>query len=250
MAEYELRLGDCIKIMPQLLDESISAVIADPPYGIDYQSARRADKETWFPKIKGDQELDFSWAKEAARIAKIPGCIFVFCRWDVQQEFFDGINVCWRVTSQIVWDRGLHGMGNLEQQYAPRHDIAWFGVIGDWKFPKHRPSSVYFIMRPPHQRRELLHPMQKPVVLMRQIVTDLTLPGDTVLDPFMGSGTTGVACMLTGRNFIGIELDETYYAIAEKRIREAQQQANGQFVTKQDDGNYDDMPLFANGDGE
>jgi len=70
--------------------------------------------------------------------------------------------------------------------------------------------------------RERNHPNKKPVSLMRWCIELATNPGDTILDPFMGSGTTGVACVQTGRNFIGIELDEDYFKIAEKRIAEAQ----------------------------
>ena len=68
------------------------------------------------------------------------------------------------------------------------------------------------------------HPTQKPVELAAHFIKLHTRPGDTVLDPFMGSGTTGVACAQTGRNFIGIEIDAGYFAIAQRRIAEAQAQ--------------------------
>lgn len=68
------------------------------------------------------------------------------------------------------------------------------------------------------------HPNEKPVGLMEKLITVCSSPGDTVLDPFMGSGTTGVACVKLGRNFIGIEIDPTYFAIAQKRIAAAQLQ--------------------------
>ena len=66
------------------------------------------------------------------------------------------------------------------------------------------------------------HKNQKPLHLMARMIEFLTQPGDTILDPFMGSGTTGVACVQTGRNFIGIEIDEGYYNIAKARIEKAQ----------------------------
>ena len=68
------------------------------------------------------------------------------------------------------------------------------------------------------------HPTQKPLSLIKKLVCEFTNEGDTILDPFMGSGTTGVACVQTGRNFIGIEIDPTYFAIAERRIKEAEAQ--------------------------
>ena len=146
----------------------------------------------------------------------------MFCRWDVQEKFKEAVNVHWKVKSQVIWDRGVHGLGDLNGQYAPCHDIIWFGTSGNWIFPNHRPRSIYRIDRLP--ANELLHPTQKPVPLMKRIITDLTNLGDLILDPFMGSGTTGIACVQTGRNFIGIEIDPKYYAIAEKRIAEARLQ--------------------------
>jgi len=71
---------------------------------------------------------------------------------------------------------------------------------------------------------ERFHPTQKPLELMKWVLENYTNEGDTILDPFMGSGTTGVACVQTGRNFIGIEIDPGYFAIAERRIKEAQMQ--------------------------
>ena len=69
-----------------------------------------------------------------------------------------------------------------------------------------------------------VHPTQKPIVLMKWIIETYTRPGQVILDPFMGSGTTGVACVQTGRDFIGIEIDPGYFAIAERRIKDAQAQ--------------------------
>jgi site-specific DNA-methyltransferase (adenine-specific) len=68
------------------------------------------------------------------------------------------------------------------------------------------------------------HPTVKPIKLMRYLCKLITPPGGTVLDPFMGSGTTGVACVQTGRNFIGCEIDPKYFAVAERRIKQAEQQ--------------------------
>ena len=68
------------------------------------------------------------------------------------------------------------------------------------------------------------HPTQKPLALIKTLVTQFTQDSCTILDPFMGSGTTGVACVQTGRNFIGIEIDPDYFAIAERRIKEAEAQ--------------------------
>ena len=88
-------------------------------------------------------------------------------------------------------------------------------------------TNVWSFLTPQRKhtfKAEYNHPTEKPVEIMKRLCEMTTLEGDTILDPFMGSGTTGVACVQTGRNFIGIEIDPKYFAIAEKRIKDAQQQ--------------------------
>jgi DNA modification methylase len=222
MSSVQLYQGDCLEILRQLPDASVDACITDPPYGINYQSAWRTDKEQRFDVLRGDDELDFGWLDEVERIAADTFCLFVFCRWDVQEQFRAEIAKHFTVRSQVIWDRGIHGLGDLKAQYAPCHDVAWFATRGGYRFPNGRPKSIYRVDR--LSANELVHPTQKPVPLMKVAVNDLTVSGAIVLDPFMGSGTTGVACVKTGRNFIGIELDEGYFAIAERRIENAQAQ--------------------------
>lgn len=92
------------------------------------------------------------------------------------------------------------------------------------------PKTVKYFETPPNSKRRL-HPTQKPVALMEYLIRTYTNEGETVLDFTMGSGSTGVACINTNRNFIGIELDKTYYDIAESRIEEAKQNIQGELFT-------------------
>ncbi|HJZ04521.1 MAG TPA: site-specific DNA-methyltransferase [Patescibacteria group bacterium] len=221
IGDCTLYLGDCLEILPTLAAGSVDAVITDPPYGIDYQSARRIDSQR-FAKLYGDKGIELNWLNELPRIVKNSACLEIFCRWDVAEHFRLAIQGNWSIKSQVIWDRGIHGLGDLNGQYAPCHDNLWFATRGEWSFPGKRPRSIYRIDR--LSASELLHPTQKPLPLIKRIIMDITNPDDFVLDPFMGSGTTGVACVQTGRRFIGIEIDPGYFAIAEKRIREAQMQ--------------------------
>ena len=101
-------------------------------------------------------------------------------------------------------------------------ELAWTNCIKGVRRFRH----LWNGMMRASEHGENYHATQKPVALMRWVLTLRWMPelGATILDPFMGSGTTGVACVQTGRNFIGIEIDPTYFAIAEKRIKEAQMQ--------------------------
>lgn len=206
-----------MEVFKTLESESLDSIITDPPYGINYQSHRR-DKEEWFDYLEGDDVIDFSWIEEAQRTLKRDGSLFVFSGWQTQSIFESEIAKFFKIKSHVVWDRLHHGMGDLSSQFAPRHDVAWFALKHDsqFEFPSTRPQSIYRYQKLHHT--DLQHPTQKPLSLMRAIVKDLTKPNDIIFDPFMGSGTTGVAAVMSNRKFIGSEINQVYFDIATNRI--------------------------------
>lgn len=211
---------------------SVDAVVTDPPYGIDYQSARRTDKNARHAKILNDKVPATEWLKDAFRLIKDGGCCFVFCRWDVQEEFKREMEkVGLVIKSQCIWDRGIHGMGDLEAGFAPQHDTCWFGVKGKFKFFSSRPPSILRVQRVAAEK--MVHPNQKPLSLILGLVETLSPLRGVVLDPFAGSGTTGVACKILGREFIGMELDEKYFNLASRRIETTE---TGVFSQRKDSG--------------
>lgn len=202
-----LWLGDCLDVLPCLEAGSVQAVIADPPYGIDYQSAWRIDRATWKPKVANDDAPFIWWLCRVPRLLTTPGALLCFCRWDVQEAFRLAIE--WAgldVKSQAIWDRESHGMGDLNGSFAPQHDVLWFAAQGRFCFPGSRPKSVFRSLR--LGGVELTHPNEKPLPLMVDLVESVTAAGDLVCDPFLGSGSTAKACIQTGRRFVGCELDE------------------------------------------
>ena len=218
----QLYLGDCLEVMKSMPDKSVDAVITDPPYGIDYQSARRIDSERK-PKIENDKRPYIWWLHDAFRVTKDDGALLCFCDWRYQDLWKQVIEVAgWSVKSHVIWDRDWHGLGDLSGQFAPQHDVVWFATKGKFAFQNGRPKDVIRSRRV--SAEDLVHPNEKPKELMDVLINAVTSIGSTVLDCFAGSGTTGVACVQTGRNFIGIEIEPTYFAIAERRIKEAQEQ--------------------------
>jgi site-specific DNA-methyltransferase (adenine-specific) len=145
----------------------------------------------------------------------------MFARWSLWiDEILD-------FKQMVVWDKGPIGMGwHYRRSYETILVSAKRGAKHRWYDTSHKVENI---IRPgngigrivPSQEQ---HPTQKPVSLAEHFIRLHTQPGDTVLDPFMGSGTTGVACINTGRNFIGVELDPKYYVMAQQRIEKAQQQ--------------------------
>lgn len=220
MSDWQIIQGDCLDVLRSMPDASVDAVVTDPPYGIDYQSARRTDESKRLPRIKNDQTPFVWFLKDAARVLRVGGRLLCFCRWDTAEAFRQAI--AWSgltIRAQIAWDREHHGMGDTRGSPSPRHDIVWYATNGRYEFASGRPSSVVRSQRISGQN--LLHPNEKPVSLMASLAEHYSCGGETILDPFAGSGTTGVACVQTGRKFIGIEIDPGYCEIARKRIAEA-----------------------------
>jgi DNA modification methylase len=199
-----LYLGDCRDILPTL--GKVDAVVTDPPFGMKFQSNYRIEKHMAI--ANDDTEELLVWACQLpARHSR-----YVFCRWD-------NLFTVPKPRSVITWVKNNHSMGDLEHEHGRQTELCLFypGDVHEW--PTQRPTDV---VRAPRTGNEF-HPTEKPVQLMRAVCE---WTRGTILDPFMGSGTTGVAAVQMGRKFIGIEREPKYFEIACKRIDEAQKQAD------------------------
>lgn len=211
--------GDCLTVLRQMQAGSVDMVITDPPYGVDYQSTRAA-KENRREKISNDKSPFIWWIYDAFRVLKEGGGALCFSRWDVQQIFMDALRLAgFTVKSVLVWDRMHHGMGDLKGSFTPRYDTCIFATKGRYILPNGRPDDVIQCQR--LNSAELVHPNEKPIALMRELIEATTTPGAVILDPFAGSGSTLAAAALTGRQYIGIEISAEYHAIAQRRALEA-----------------------------
>lgn len=202
--------GDCLEVLKSLPDGCVDAVVTDPPFGIDYQSGHATDA-LWLAgrKIRND---DTTATRDAA-LAMLDGLpALVFGSWRSPRPS--------ATKMVLIWDKGgALGMGDLSLPWKPDHEEIY--VIGSGFVGSRDCGSV--IRKPPVQsmaKNGRCHPNEKPVELMCDLLRKLPA-GCTVLDPFCGSGTTGVACVQTGRRFIGIEIEEKYVKIARRRIADA-----------------------------
>lgn len=199
IGDCRLILGDCLEVMP-LLGE-FDAVVTDPPYGMAFNSNHRLVAHR---PIANDAETDLLiWACQiSARHSK-----YIFCRWDNLQDIP-------KPKSLITWVKNNHSMGDLKHEHGRKTEVCAFYHGEDHSWPCERPADVLFGTRTGNE----LHPTQKPVDLMRNVVS---WTRGAVCDPFMGSGTTLVACAKMGRKGTGIELDPEYFEIACQRVRDA-----------------------------
>jgi DNA modification methylase len=214
--------GNSFDVLPTFRPCGTPTIICDPPYGISFQSKMRASGKA-FPMIVGDEAPCVEWILDGARALACDGAMLCFCRWDVEREFADAMRAAGlMVKSEVIWDKGRGGLGDLSGAFAPQHENILFATKSGFEFPHGRPPSVLSVARV--NADEQVHPNEKPVGLMEYLVRHLARRGQVVLDPFMGSGATGVACVRAGRSFWGIELDDNYFEIAQRRIEQAMQQ--------------------------
>lgn len=191
----QLHLGDCLEVMRSMPDKSVDAVITDPPYGIN--------------KAEWDDRFPTEWYQDAKRTSKTVGIITGSAQLKTTVPLVGDDFV------EVIAGRNLNGM-----TFSPIGFGNWLACVVAGQKPKAGTTFFEFAVRGKMPN----HPSPKPIEYMKKLIMRMTNEGDTILDPFMGSGTTGVACVQTGRNFIGIEIDPDYYAIAERRIKEAQMQ--------------------------
>jgi site-specific DNA-methyltransferase (adenine-specific) len=194
IGDCRLLLGDCLEILPTL--GRVDAVVTDPPYGIADKWVG-GSKHGW-GKSKVESILRNEWdAKplDAAALSILLAAADQHIIWG--GNYFDlPPSRCW-----LVWNKPERGFTLAEAE------LAWTNR-----------DSVVRVVDAPRSEPDRLHPTQKPVAVMAFSVAKTR---GTVCDPFMGSGTTGVACVRQGRSFVGIELDPTYFDIACRRIQDA-----------------------------
>ena len=217
----DLICGDCLVEMDKLIAQGVKvdAVITDPPYGMGYQSNRRG-METKFEGIEGD--VDLGWLDEFVdkcfRMMKMGAAIYMFCSWHHVDVFKRAFERKFVLKNIIVWVKNNHGAGDLRGSYAPKHELVLFGCKGRSLLRGKRLSDVMEFPKVPGGK--MVHPTEKSVKMLEVFVRKSTGGGEIVLDPFMGRGTTMVACKKLGRRGIGIELDKKYFEIAGKRLGE------------------------------
>jgi site-specific DNA-methyltransferase (adenine-specific) len=244
---HQVIQGDCLEVLKSMPDGCVDAVVTDPPYSSggmvrgdrmtktsnkyrgwsQNEDGSSKEPEAEYPEFTGDNRDQRSflywcalWWGECRRILKPGGLFLVATDWRQLPTTTDAVQaggLVWR--GIVVWDKGI---GRPMMGRFRNHVEYWcWGSNGPMNEPKDHavyPSSVFRVTPPGSDDRE--HMTEKPVELLTGLM-EIVPPGMTILDPFCGSGTTGVACVQTGRRFIGIEIEPKYVAIARRRIADA-----------------------------
>ena len=218
--------GDCIEVMNGLAPESVNAVITDPPYMIGAKSTGDAKA-----KCGGWADMENAawwyseWLKLARRALTQNGFACVFGNWrSLPTLLYAFAKIQWPVDSLLVWDKEWIGPAG-PKQLRPTYEIVIFAGMPKAIIANRSAKDIYRCKWMAGHMKTTEHAAEKPVELMRHLIGLTTKPGDTVLDCFMGSGTSGVAAHLEKRKFIGIEREVEYFnKIAIPRIAQVHQE--------------------------
>lgn len=233
-----LVLGDCLAVMPKLASQSVDMVCTDPPYGHsnhdgDLNAVLNAHREIVDRPILNDdmdamRRVVDAMLSESVRLMKKEGSCCCCCcggggpkptfAWLANRMDSKGL----AFFHSVIWDKVNPGLG---WRYRRQHEMVMIAHRSDgalaWNEDMPAQRNVISLAKP---KDDDLHPNLKPVSLMLKLVQNHTVQGGLVLDPFMGSGTTGVACVQLERRFLGIEQDRAHYETAKARIKEALEQ--------------------------
>ena len=247
-------LGDCMELFFKIPDGSVSLILTDPPYGISYQNHFSNRKHSM---LEGDTGIDYQrFARESYRILRENAHAYFFTRFDCYPYHYQCLTQAgFVVKSCLVIEKGtIGGIGDLEgsfanngewlifcqkgrrvfnhttllknrkkegtrfqrgrepsKKYKTRFNSYWFGE----EYPKATYNSTW------QKRNQIFHPTIKNVECLSWLIQISSLPGDLVFDGFMGTGSTALAAMATGRDYLGAEIDRGHYETARRRIAQA-----------------------------
>lgn len=238
MAEMRLYNGNCVEIIQQIDTTSVDLIITDPPYNLgNFMKNRDTNlvkmRENFFGAAGWD-DLDFeNWEKsmdsffrESARVIKKGGSMIVFMavikvetliRLAEKNGFYYKTTGVWHKLNPMPRNMNLHFVNSTEAWVYFTYQKRTGTFNNDGRVLH---DFIETSVTPASEKRYGKHPTQKPEQLMDHFIRVLSNENDTIMDPFMGSGTTGVVAKRRNRNFIGIELDESYFKAASKRIEE------------------------------
>lgn len=205
---------NCLEFMNTLPDKCIDLVLTDPPYGMSFQSNYRIKKHD---SIVNDDNLDWLplFVEQSFRILKDDTHAYFFCSFHNIDIFKQEIQKLYEFKNILIWQKNNTGMGDLEGDYAPQYEFCIYARKGNRKLNGSRDSNIIKYNKTGNN----FHPTEKPVDLFAYLIKKSTEEEDIVFDGFFGGGTTGIACQMLNRKYIGCELSKEYCDIAEARIK-------------------------------
>ena len=253
----QLYCMDCMELFPQIPDGCVSMILTDPPYGIRYQNNFT---QCQHPQIVGDDGIDYKrFARESYRILQENAHAYFFTRFDCYPYHYECLKQAgFSIKNCLVIEKGtIGGIGDLQGSYANNAEWIVFcqkgrKVFNHTTLMRNKHSGSYARRRKPYEKyktrfpacwfgeeypkatynsvwqkaHQIYHPTIKNAEFLSWLIQISSQSGELVFDGFMGTGSTAVAAIATGRRYLGAEISHEYHAIAQKRIAEAMNNDN------------------------
>jgi len=257
MSKIKLYKGDALEILEDLQPKSVNMIFADPPYnlsGENYLTCKsgkvaKCNKGSW-DQIDDINEFNKKWIGQCVRVLKDDGTIWISGTLHNHPSvgmILKQLNL-W-IINDIIWFKPNAPPLMQKNRFVPSTELIWLAAKSkkyyfNYEMAKRLSNDKQMrnLWEIPAERHKTPHPTEKPERLLERIILIGSKEGDTVLDPFMGSGTTGVVAKRFNRNFIGIEIDEKYFEIAKRRINATQEEKHPKILEKY--GNIRSLGLF------
>lgn len=209
----KIKNEDFIIFMKTIENEKIDSLITDPPYGMEFKSNRRKTK---YDKIKNDDNLKWleDFVNESYRVLKNNTASFIFCSWHNIDIFKQEFEKKFKIKNILIWIKNNHGSGDLKASFAPQYEFILHVQKGRKILEGKRHSDVLFF----NKTKNEFHPTQKPLDLIEFLISKSSKENEIILDPFLGSGTTALACIKNNRKIYGCEINEDYFNKTLERI--------------------------------
>lgn len=222
----QLLKGDCLELMKDIPDKSVDLVIIDPPYEIKGGKSGGCfgrEKRSYHGELYDtglDKGISNVVLNELVRVMKKPN-IYIWCNKNQLRQYINYFESLGCTTDLLTWHK-TNPVPTCNNKYLSDTEyLLYFRKDGVPMYGTYATKKKYYVTPTNKEDKKLYkHPTIKPVEIIQNLIINSSQENDVVLDCFMGSGTTGVACKKLNRNFIGIELDEEYYKIACERIGE------------------------------
>ena len=226
---YKLYMGDCLEVMDDLINFEVKfdAVITDPPYNISRKNNFKSMGRAGIDFGEWDKDFDLtSWISYCEPLLKKGGNIVIFNDWKNMSYIVNALEINgFDIKDLIRWKKTNPMPRNRDRRFITDYEVAVWAVKKGGKWTFNRLSDTYerpeIISKITSKSEKIFggHPTQKPIEVMEWVINRLSNVGDLIFDPFMGSGTTGVACLKTNRKFVGVDNDEKSFNMSCERLK-------------------------------
>jgi site-specific DNA-methyltransferase (adenine-specific) len=226
-SKHKILHGDFVSQMSLIEDESINLILTDIPYNISQKNGLGGhDKKNNRNRVgidfgDWDYGFDVKTLEVLQKKLKPNGSIVIFSAFEQLHELTEVFNEC-ILKDKLIWEKSNPFVRNRDRRYISNIEFcSWFVKGKKWTFNRQHGTYESSVLKYPSESgggQIRYHPTQKNLKMMEYLLKIHSNENDLILDPFMGGGTTGVACVKNKRNFIGIEIDESYFQASKKRI--------------------------------